>query len=191
MPSIFEKQQAIYLRFYFRDFRYGWGFAIQPRIPAWFCSRRPNRAFARGAGGAFLPRRPPFQRYTSPIPELLRFGFYRGSLVRCDWSTGGVHSQAVLGAALDALTAHHAGVRVDRPRSALAIDRERARRAATRAHATANAHVHVVDDVPAQALGRRQLLLRIAHRYRLFDHGTQGRLGKCQQTHAVPTFPCS
>ena len=58
MPSIFEKQQAIYLRFYFRDFRYGWGFAIQPRIPAWFCSRRPNRAFARGAGGAFLPHRP-------------------------------------------------------------------------------------------------------------------------------------
>ena len=68
MPSIFEKQQAIYLRFYFRDFRYGWGFAIQPRIPAWFCSRRPNRAFARGAGGAFLPRRPLFQLYSSATP---------------------------------------------------------------------------------------------------------------------------
>ena len=66
-----------------------------------------------------------------------------------------------------------------------------ARRATPRAHAAADAHVHVVDDVPAQALGRRQLLLWIAHRDRLLDHRTQGRLGKCKQTHAAPTFPCS
>lgn len=56
--------------------------------------------------------------------------------------------------------------------TALAIDRERARRAAARAHAAADAHVHVVDDMPAQALGCRQLLLRIAHRDRLLDHRT-------------------
>ena len=80
---------------------------------------------------------------------------------------------------------------IDRPGAALAIDRQRTRRAATRAHAATNAHVHIVDDMSAQALGCRELFLRIAHRYRLFDHGTQGRLGKCQQTHAVPTFPCS
>lgn len=49
-----------------------------------------------------------------------------------------------------------------------------------RAHATADAHVHVVNDMPAQALGCRELLLRIAHRYRLLDHRAQGRLGKCQ-----------
>ena len=107
-----------------------------------------------------MPRRPPFQLYTSPIPELLRLGFYRGSLVRRDWSAGGVHSQTVFRTAFDALTAHHTGIRVDRPRSALAIDRECARRAATRAHAAADARVHVVDDMPAQALGCRELLLR-------------------------------
>ena len=60
----------------------------------------------------------------------------------------------MFGAAFDALAAHHAGVRVNRPRSALAIDRERARRATPRAHAAANAHIHVIDDMPTQALGR-------------------------------------
>mgnify|MGYP000128129982 CR=1 FL=1 len=34
IPPIFEKQQAFYLRFYYRGFRYGWGFAIQLRNPA-------------------------------------------------------------------------------------------------------------------------------------------------------------
>ena len=140
-----------------------------------------------GPMGHFCPAGP----YSSSIPALLRLSFYRGSLVRRDWSAGGIHSQAVLGAAFDALAAHHAGIRVDRPRSAFAIDRKRARRATTRAHAAANAHVHVIDDMPAQALGRRELLLRIAHRYRLLDHRAQGRLGKCQQTPAAPTFPCS
>ena len=140
-----------------------------------------------GPVGQYCPTGP----YSSSIPALFRLGFYCGSLVRCDWGAGGVHSQAVLGAALDALTAHHAGIRVDRPRSTLAIDRERARRTATRTHAAADTHIHVIDDMPAQALGCRELLLRIAHRYRLLDHRTQGRLGKCQHTHAAPTFPCS
>ena len=62
----------------------------------------------------------------------------------------------------------------------LAIDRERTRRTTARAHSAANAHVHVVNDVPTQALGCRELLLRIANRDRLLDHRTQGRLGKCQ-----------
>ena len=44
---------------------------------------------------------------------------------------------------------------------------------------------------PRKRSGAVELLLRIAHRDRLLDHGTQGRLGKCQQTHAAPTFPCS
>ena len=136
----------------------------------------PAARLSAGPVGHFCPTGP----YSSSIPALFRFGFYCGSLVRCDWGAGGVHSQAVLGAALDALTAHHAGIRVDRPRSALAIDRERARRATPCAHAAADAHVHVIDDMPAQALGRRQLLLRIAHRNRPLDHRTQGRLGKCQ-----------
>ena len=97
----------------------------------------------------------------------------------------------MLSARLDALAAYHARIRVNRPRSSLAIDRERARRAATRAHAAADAHIHVIDDMSAQALWCRQPLLRIAHRNRLLDHRAQGRLGKCQQTHAAPTFPCS
>ena len=126
--------------------------------------------------GHFCPTGP----YSSSIPALLRLSFYRGSLIRRNWSAGGIHSQAVLGTAFDALAAHHTGIRVDRPRSALAIDCERARRAATSAHAAANAHVHVVDDMPAQALGCREPFLRIAHRDRLLDHRAQGRLGKCQ-----------
>lgn len=143
----------------------------------------PTARSRAGPVGQFCP--------TGPIPALFRLVFYRGSLVHRNRSTGGVHAQAVLGAALDALAAHHAGVRVNRPGAALAIDRERARRSTPRAHAAADAHVHVVDDVPTQALGRRQLLLWIAHRDRLPDHRTQGRLGKCKQTHAAPTFPCS
>ena len=144
-----------------------------------------RHGFVRGGPAARSRARPvgqfcPTGPYSSSIPALLRLSFYRGSLVRRDWSAGGIHSQAVLGTALDALAAHHAGIRVDRPGAALAIDRERARWAATRTHAAANAHVHVADDMPAQALGRRKLLLRIANRDRPLDHRTQGRLGKCQ-----------
>ena len=159
------------------------GSPSSPVIRHGFVSGGPTARSRAGPVGQFCP--------TGPVFALFRLGFYRGSLIRRNRSTGGVHSQAVLGAALDALTAHHAGIRVDRPRSTLAIDCERARRTATRTHAAADARVHVVDDMPAQALGRRQFLLRIAHRDRLLDHGTQGRLGECQQTHAAPTFPCS
>mgnify|MGYP007039730284 CR=1 FL=1 len=169
--------------FVFGIFRMVGGSLSSPVIRHSFVRGGPTARLSAGPMGHFCP--------TGPIPALLRLGFYRGSLVRRNWGAGGIHSQAVLRAAFDALAAHHAGIRVDRPRSTLAIDRERARRTATRTHAAANAHVHVVDDMPAQALGRRELLLRIAHRDRLLDHRAQGRLGKCQQTHAAPTFPCS
>ena len=163
------------------------GSLSSPVIRHSFACGGPTARLSAGPVGQFCPTGP----YSSSIPALLRLSFYRGSLVRCDWGADGVHSQAVFGAAFDTLAAYHAGIRIDRPGTALAIDRKRARRAATRAHAAANAHVHVVNDVPAQALGRHEILLRIAHRDRLLDHRAQGRLGKCQQTHAAPTFPCS
>lgn len=163
----------------------GFDFAISGMVGGSLSSPVNRHSFVRdgttarlsaGPVGHFCPTGP----YPSSIPALLRLDFYRGGLIRRDWGAGGIHGQTMLGAALNALAAYHAGIWVNRPRSTLAIDRERARRAATRAHAAADTHVHVIDDMPTQAFGRRQLLLRITNRNRLLDHRTQGRLGKCQ-----------
>ena len=140
----------------------------------------PHTRSRAGPAGHFCPAGP----YSSAIPA--PFQRYSGLV-----STVGVLSAATGVRAVSIVRQCLGQTRTQVPHCTQRIDRKCTRRATARAHAAADAHVHIVDDMPAQALGCRELLLRIAHRYRLLDHRTQGRLGKCQQTHAVPTFPCS
>lgn len=130
------------------------GSLSSPVIRHSFVSGGPTARSRAGPGGAFLPRRPPFQRYTSPIPALLRLVSTVGVLV----AATEVRAVSIVRQCLGQLSMHSPHTTqtygsIDHV-PAFAIDRECARRAATRAHAAADAHVHVVDDVPAQALGR-------------------------------------